>query len=292
MNKIIIFFHIYYTELIDEYLWYINNVKKSNYEFDLYVSICEEVLTEDVKNKLLYFCSNITITLCENRGADIGGFFHTIRKNNINLTNYCSCLYLHTKQSSHIGPIYSYQWRGQLLNDILISPDLVNYCSNSIEEGSGIIGSNRCIYKINDSLKEYTNEKEHYNNLCKRMKLNKNPTYFVAGTIFWINIKIIEFIINSDIKPDDFKVMFEHSGLLEHGFERIFGNISTELNLPIIGVNLDIDSIFYPTNFKLYNFTYSNTITYKIIKKILTPNDNKILKLKKRNTLYKINNKY
>jgi lipopolysaccharide biosynthesis protein len=27
-DKIIVFFHIYYTHLIDEYLWYINNINE------------------------------------------------------------------------------------------------------------------------------------------------------------------------------------------------------------------------------------------------------------------------
>ena len=46
-EKIVIFFHIYYVDVIDEYLWYLNNIKSTKYAFDLYVSLCEEVKTNE-----------------------------------------------------------------------------------------------------------------------------------------------------------------------------------------------------------------------------------------------------
>jgi lipopolysaccharide biosynthesis protein len=153
MDKIIIFFHIYYTKLIDEYLWYLNNLKKSDYTFDLYISICDKVLNDEIRNKLTTFKSDVIITICENRGADIGGFFHTLRKNKIDFTKYEAVLYLHTKQSNHLGQEVSYKWRGNLLNDILILPDLINYCVKKIKDDNiGIIGSNKHIGLVNESL--------------------------------------------------------------------------------------------------------------------------------------------
>ena len=131
-NKIIVFFHIYYPHLIDEYLWYLNNIKTSKYDFDLYVSICSEIFNEDIKTKLTLFKSNVIITISVNRGADIGGFFHTIKNNSINLDLYCACMYLHTKESKQYGELISYQWRGQLLNDTLLTSELVNFCVNKI----------------------------------------------------------------------------------------------------------------------------------------------------------------
>ena len=282
-NKIIVFFHIYYTDLLDEYLWYLNNIKKSSYDFDLYVSICNEVLTDIVKKKLTDFKSNVIITICNNKGADIGGFFHTIRNPKLdfsNLSKYSACLYLHTKQSGQHGSNVSYMWRGQLLNDTLLSTELVNFCVDKIKNRTGLIGSNRCIFTINSSFKLYKKEEEYYKNLCKRLKLKLNNSYFVAGTIFWINLDIIKYIINSDITPNDFNQNFGHYGQLEHGFERIYGNISTELNLPIFGINLDIKSEAYHTNFKLYKEIYNNTILFKINNYIFLPNETEILKYK------------
>jgi lipopolysaccharide biosynthesis protein len=275
-NKIIVFFHIYYSHLIDEYLWYLNNIKKSNYDFDLYISICSEVINDDIMKKLIEFKNDTIITITINRGADIGGFFHTIRNNNIDLDLYCACLYLHTKESKQFGEIISYQWRGQLLNDILLTPDLINFCVDKIINNTGIIGSSKCIYSINNSLKQYKIELNHYTNLCNRLKLKLNNTYFVAGTIFWCNLQIIKYIINSNITSNDFELGFEHNGLLAHGFERIFGNISTELSLPILGIILDINSTIYHSNFKLYNENYKNIHTYKIITNIVLPNETKI----------------
>jgi lipopolysaccharide biosynthesis protein len=273
-NKIIIFFHIYYPHLIDEYLWYLNNIKTSNYDFSLYVSICSEIINEDIKNKLIKFKNDVIITISINRGADIGGFFHTIRNHDINLDLYCACLYLHTKESKQFGELISYQWRGQLLNDILLTPDLINICVDKIINNTGIIGSSIYIELIN---KSFNNKKElnHYTNLCNELKLKHNNTYFVGGTIFWCNMKIIKFIISSNITPTNFELGFSHDGLLAHAFERIFGNISTELNLPILGMILDIKSDIYNLNIKNKKL-YENTHTYKINTNIILPNETDI----------------
>jgi lipopolysaccharide biosynthesis protein len=91
MEKIIIFFHIYYVDLLDEYLWYLNNVKTVKYSFDLYVSICDKSIDNIIINKLKDFDQDVKITICENRGADIGGFFANLRNNSI--LNFSSLLY-------------------------------------------------------------------------------------------------------------------------------------------------------------------------------------------------------
>jgi hypothetical protein len=81
---------------------------------------------------------------------------------------------------------------------------------------------------------------------------------------------------------------FEHNSLLAHGFERIFGNISNELNLPILGIILDIQSNVYHSNFKLYKEFYDNNIVFKINNIITLPNESEI-KLKLNNKLKLIN---
>jgi len=286
-NKIIVFFHIFYVHLIDEYLWYIDNIKKSNYDFDFYVSICKEVYNDDVKNKLVDFKSDVIITISENRGADIGGFFHTIRNNKINIDNYCACMYLHTKESKHFGELTSYIWRGQLLNDTLLTPDLVNYCVDEIKKNTGLIGSSRCINLISKFLSN-PDEIIHYKNLCQRLNLNLNSSYFIAGTIFWCNPKIIKNIINSNINISDFEPGFAHNGLLAHAFERIFGNISTNLKLPIVGIYLDIESRVYHLKTILSNLTYENKHIFKINdNNIIIPNQENIIKIDTENRIKK-----
>jgi hypothetical protein len=59
MEKIIIFFHIYYVDLLDEYLWYLNNIKTVKYSFDLYVSICDKsidnIIVLNLNGEYLFF---------------------------------------------------------------------------------------------------------------------------------------------------------------------------------------------------------------------------------------------
>jgi hypothetical protein len=204
-------------------------------------------------------------------------------------------MYLHTKESKLHGELASYQWRGQLLNDILLTPDLINFCVDKIINKTGIIGSARYIDSINKSFNNTNKiEMNHYTNLCNRLKLKCNNTYFVSGTIFWCNLQIIKYIINSNITPNDFELGFEHYGLLAHGFERVFGNISTELNLPILGLILDIKSDIYSSNIKNKKL-YENTHIYKINTNITLPNEAEIKlkilhKLKLINSLVYIRN--
>jgi lipopolysaccharide biosynthesis protein len=295
MEKIIIFFHIYYVDILDEYLWYLNNIKTTKYLFDLYVSICDELIDNLIINKLKNFDQNVKITICENRGADIGGFFTSLRNNSINFDSYVSVLYLHTKKSSSYGKEISYTWRGQLLNDILINNDLIEFCINKIKENNGIIGSNRCIFDINNSLITYNNERLNYNILCDLLNIKHiENSLFVAGTIFWSHPSIFKFIQNSNITKDNFKLTFDHSNLLEHSFERIFGNISYYLKLSIYGINLILNNNIYDQSFFLYkNQINTNIFTFKINNLIILPNQliiQNIIK-KKKLSIYRMFNK-
>jgi lipopolysaccharide biosynthesis protein len=273
-EKIIIFFHIYYVDVIDEYLWYLNNIKNTKYTFDLYVSLCEEVKTDKVIQQLTNFDPKVIITLCQNRGADIGGFISSLRAHPIDFSIYSSVLYLHTKKSESYGKEVSLLWRGQLLNDTLINSDLIEHCITTIKNKTGIIGSNNCHIHTN-SLFIYDTEVKHYNSLCNLLSLNHNDTcYFITGTIFWAHPSIFSYIQKSPIKEDNFKNTFAHFGLLEHGFERIFGTISNNLNLPVIGISLDIDNQIYHKYFKMNkNINSIHRRVFKISKIVTLPNE-------------------
>jgi len=295
MKKIIIFFHIYYIDLLDDYLWYLNNIKNTKYDYDLYVSICREIWTSDVNNKLTDFNKNVIITQCDNRGADMGGFFATLRKNTINFNLYNSVLYLHTKNGKSYGKEISYTWRGQLLNDILINSELIEFCIDKLQD-NGIIGSSRCIIDIEKSLNIHTIERMHFNTLCNILNIpHQKNSNFVVGTIFWSNPKIFKIIQDSTITQDNFEKPFEHYNLLEHGFERIFGNISQYLKLNVIGIQLDINNEIYSRSylfFKNYKIPVIPTL-FKINQEIILPYENNlkeiILYIKK---FKRINNKY
>ena len=293
-EKIIIFFHIYYINLIDDYLWYLNNIKKTKYSFDLYVSLCKDVETKETINKLLAFDSNVKITICKNRGADIGGFISSLRNYSINFDLYNSVLYIHTKKSITYGKLQSYLWRGELLNDILINSDLIEFCINEIKQNNvGIIGSSK--YNINSKLSLCSHEKEHFDNLCNILSLTHTDNdYFIAGNIFWSSPEIFKIIQNSSIIPDNFKEEFAHTNLLEHGFERIFGCISRNLNLSVLGIKLDIDNPIYYNSFNvLKNIIRNNNIkTFKISETIILPYENMLSLIKsniKNNNIKKYN---
>jgi lipopolysaccharide biosynthesis protein len=294
MEKIIIFFHIYYVDLLDEYLWYLNNIKTTKYSFDLYVSLCDECTNDTIINKLKLFDKNVKITICENRGADMGGFFTTLRNNIINFNLYVSVLYLHTKSGLLYGEEISYTWRGALLNDILINHDLINFCIGKIKENIGMIGSNQCVSDINDSLNIHKDERLNYNFLCKTLNItHQENSLFVAGTIFWSHPNIFKFIQNTEITANNFKKTFAHNSLLEHSFERLFGNICSYLKLELYGIKLDINNDMYHQSFHLFKTPSNlNIISFKINTIITLPNQLVIQNLikKKKLSIYKMFN--
>ncbi len=285
-KKIIVFFHIFYTDMIDEYLFYLKNIKESSFKFDLYVSICNEKINKPIEDKLKNFKEDVIITICENRGADIGGFISILNNQKIELKNYNSWLFIHTKQSNHLELNRSIWWRRALLNDILLNPELVNICVNKIIDGIGIIGSSRHVELCRTCL---DNENE-FKRGCKLVNVKPDiESLFIGGTIFWANMKILEKIINSNISIKEFEKNFEHSGLLQHGFERVFGVISKHFNLPVLGIKLNVQNKNYYNNLKKYEYV-DNILIIKPSTNFKFYDDNIIINENSRlNILNKIN---
>ena len=95
--------------------------------------------------------------------------------------------------------------------------------------------------------------------------------------------------------PENFDKEYKHSGLLEHGFERLFGGLCSKINIKILGIDLKINNPIYNYNFHPFkNSNYANANgdartnlnnkIFEIKKTIILPNQIEILK-KKRNLI-------
>lgn len=91
--------HLFYTELLDEFLNYFQNIPCP---FDLYISCMKGADKEEIQRKAkasLEQLNRIEIRFCKNRGRDIAPFYVTFGRE---LMHYPYLLHVHSKKSRHI----------------------------------------------------------------------------------------------------------------------------------------------------------------------------------------------
>jgi len=189
--KIGIFIHLFITELFSEFKEYINMVKNefgedvfilfTMNELDYYRNIGETIV------KVAYPDSHIIYI--ENKGVDAYSFLKQIefvRERNIRL-DYI--LKLHTKTSIQNN---LHTWRKQLIEPI-VDPTNLKYIHHIMKKKEiGYIASQSCIFPRNFDLAFKSNLKGLYFITKLFPTISEDYIDFVAGTIFWINYKIVE----------------------------------------------------------------------------------------------------
>jgi O-antigen biosynthesis protein len=236
--KIAVHFHLYYQDLLDEFIQYLDNIE---FPFYLYVTVTEDQVS--VQEKLSQHFDHVFVLKIENRGKDIGGFLSVL--NEFSLERYDLVLKIHTKKSQNqerymtsIKSIFGDDvetgaiWRRQLLEPILGSKSKVVKIIHQFRKHKdiGIIGSKKFLCQapdINVAL---------YQEVCDRLQI-PNKIYFIAGTMFWIRGELLVNLKESGFTIKNFK-MNDNSieGDLEHCLERIFGSLAESKNMRILGV--------------------------------------------------------
>jgi hypothetical protein len=176
---------------------YINIVKDNNPylggDFELAKKRVEEYI-EQIDNQNVYYVFN------ENRGGDIGGFL-LLCKNVVDMIrhpdkdkakDYKYVMFLHSKTKL--------SWRKDLCQS------LFNIRFAELEESKnqdiGLMGSRKWVHLFDPKKQqqEFKRFEYHLIDLCKDYKLDYNvPWYFIAGTMFLANIKIIEYIVSHNL---------------------------------------------------------------------------------------------
>ena len=107
--------HLFYTDLLDEFLGYFANIP---YPFDLYVSCVKGadkgVIRQSAKERLPML-RRAAVHICENRGRDIAPFYVEFGKE---LVQYQYVLHVHSKKSKHIEAGGA-EWRKYSLDSLL-----------------------------------------------------------------------------------------------------------------------------------------------------------------------------
>lgn len=240
-NRIAVHFHLYYEDLLDEFIGYLNNIKMP---FDLFVTIVNE--SDELIGKLKRAFPDIKILQVKNKGKDIGGFLEALEI--FNLDEYDLVLKIHTKKSLHDKKYYQLlrnnlriciqdgdEWRHELLDSILGSPEVVDDIITIFKNRPdiGLIGNEKYLSFDRDV------NKELYDKLCDELGVG-NRSIFIAGTMFWIRGSVLKLLKERSVSTCfNFGDCVE-SGL-EHCYERIFGAIVYKSGMKIYTQNDNIE---------------------------------------------------
>jgi hypothetical protein len=266
--------HAFDIIIFQELIKYINQIlaKYDSKNIHIYINIVEEdnKYPGCLKTKVSELIDKIASPYVfyfytENRGADIGGFIFLSKIILESEYSYKYQIFMHTKTNNN--------WRRDLCNAITS----FNLATLDHQSSLGIAGSKKWIHQFGKTYNKYYYEKfgqhlEYLHSFFDISESDKTNT-FVAGTMFIINNKILEFINKHDIYDiytnlnkintvdanwlhvvvnllhlnpkgcgNDLLYRLKYKDnlvadfMLEHTFERFFGIIAAHLKLNIIGI--------------------------------------------------------
>ncbi len=207
--KVAVHLHLYYIDLLDEF---IENLKNIPIPFDLYITLVERPAS-DIK-KIFQTFPNAKIFTLPNQRNDIGAFVEVI--NNINLNAYDALIKIHSKKSLHTGAEQK-EWRQRLVKTLIGSPKqvttvLYEFC----DKKTGMVGGyeDLCFAEYED--------KQVFTDLCEKLEVDADNIFF-KGTMFVIRPKILSRLVEKGMRLNDFEPIL--NGKLAYAMERVFGSL-------------------------------------------------------------------
>lgn len=202
---IAIILHIYHTDL---WRYFEEKLKSLDTQFDLYITLCDEV--EDISKDILKSFPSANITKYPNKGQDIGPFLKVIK--DIRHKDYDYLIKLHTKKCEYDLNLGN-NWRDQLVNSL--------------------ISSDRKI-KENISTLKQTEYK-----MCGSKKWLLGNNSFIGGTMFMVDFKILTNVLTDELIDKWYAKIpcgYVQAGSFTHKLERLLGKIILDKGYKIKGV--------------------------------------------------------
>lgn len=254
-KRIAVHVHLYYVDLLNDIIMYLNNIP---FKFDVFVSVSSETNINYVKRKFkkIAYTNKVYVNACENVGRDFGPMFFAYGKY---IKNYDYLLHIHTKKSLRTGEEQN-NWRNYLYANLLGEPQLVSdYINLMIEHNVGVCYP--ASYNIipcwgHTWLQSFEIAKKFANWL----DIKDEYLPFSPGSMFWCKVDALRQIFDMNLKAEDFgEEAGQDEGTLAHVMERITGINSLYNNYAY--------AVFYPSsksfmlNYDDYNFYYDYTMT-------------------------------
>ena len=226
MKSIAIVLHLYYTDMWEEFKVQLLQLDNN---FDLYISLTNgnKNIEDDIKNSF----PNAKIFWFDNRGMDIGPFFHTLKYFIENNLNYQYLIKLHSKKSiNSVGENRGASWRIELVQSLIGSNETLKRNISSFEDDKNINVGGNPNYFYRDGSLDWLRD-ELYN--LRLIKDLDNSSYFdnmliISGTMFMVRYKVYkEFFTISDIDRilSQLTDGYVRDKKIEHKLERILSYI-------------------------------------------------------------------
>lgn len=220
-KKIAIHLHLFYDDLMDEFVTYFKNMP---YEFDLYISVIDKKVENSVREKAAKIpkVKHIIVKTVENRGRDVAPLLCVFGQDLLKYDYFC---HVHTKKSLFTGS-EQMSWRKHLLNHLFGSETLLKGIFYWFENGDDV----GMVYPETYPGMPYWGHTWLQNTGSRDELLHRigvgyyiNDTYieYPMGTMFWARVDALHQFFEAKIKVSEFpKENGQTDGTIAHAFER------------------------------------------------------------------------
>jgi FMN phosphatase YigB (HAD superfamily) len=231
-GSIAIHLHIFYHDLVNEFIDYLNNVP---YQFDLYVSVSND---QDLDTYQRLFsnlpqCDTVSVKRVFNRGRDIAPMICTFGEK---LATYDYIAHLHTKKSLYNDGA-TQGWREYLCTSLFGSEERVRRIFTLMhgEQPFGIVYPQNYIF-LPSWANTWLANAELGRVWCARLGIHDIPQgYFdyPASSMFWARGDALTPLFHAGITLEDFpEETGQTDGTLAHCIERLFVICSDKQGMP------------------------------------------------------------
>ena len=226
MKNIAIVIHLYYTDLWEEFKVQLLELDNN---FDLYISLTNgnKNIEDEIKNSF----PSAKIFWFDNRGLDIGPFFHTLKYFIENDLNYDYLIKLHTKKSiKSVGEDRGTNWRIGLVKSLIGSNETLKKNISLFENDQTINIGGSVDYFYRDSNLDWLRDELYNLRLINDLHNSSDfdDMLIISGTMFMVRYKVYkEFFTINDIDRilSQLTDGYIRDKMIEHKLERILSYI-------------------------------------------------------------------
>lgn len=224
-KKIAVHVHLYYEDLLDEFVYYLNNIP---YSFDVFVSCQASANKKRIRKHLsrISRANRIVIIECGNRGRDIAPLYVWLAGE---IKNYDYFLHVHSKKSLYTGQ-ERVGWRRYSLNALLGSTEIVQRIFTLLESDRNI----GLVYPDNHPdvptmAYSWLKNEAGGRQLLEDLHVPFSSGFFLypAGSFFWAKTDALKPLFDREFRIEDFpEEQGQTDGTLAHVIERSTSLIS------------------------------------------------------------------
>lgn len=252
-KKIVVHLHLFYTDLSDEFIGYLNNIP---YKFDLLISVQENANIQEIKKQFqkINKVNKVIVKKSKNIGRDFSPMF-VLFKNEI--LQYDYLLHMHTKKSVRTGKEQD-GWRNHMLNGVLENPITIQKILSEFEENKeiGLIYP-ETYYDMPYWAHTWLKNKANCDQIAKKLNILLDDEYidYSVGSFFWVRVKAIKNFLNLNYTLDDFgKEEGKADGTLAHAIERMIPQVVMSNNYKYLIYDSEQNALRYKGIKNLYQY--------------------------------------